>query len=44
MKILLSQIIFMGFVLAGYFALEMLRKRDMKYKENKIFISCRITC
>ena len=38
MKIILSQTIFMGFVLAVYFAIEMLRKRDMKYKENKMFV------
>lgn len=38
MKYLISQIIFTGFVLASYFAIEMLRKRDMKYKENKLFV------
>lgn len=38
MKYVLSQTLFTGFVLAVYFAVEMLRKRDMKYKENKMFV------
>ncbi len=38
MKIILPQIIFTGFVMATYFAIEMFRKRDMKYKENKMFV------
>ncbi len=39
MKYILSQTIFTGFVLALYFALEMLRKRDLKYKENRLFVN-----
>ena len=38
MKYVLSQIIFTGFVLALYFAFELIRKRDLKYRENKLFI------
>ena len=38
MTYVLSQIIFTGFVLALYFAFELIRKREMKYRENKLFI------
>ncbi len=38
MKYILSQIIFIGFVLAVYFAVEVVRKREWKYRENKIFV------
>ncbi len=38
MKYILSQTIFTGFVLALYFVIEMLRKREMKYKENRLFV------
>ena len=39
MKYILSQCIFTGFVLALYFAFEVLRKRGVKYRENRLFIS-----
>lgn len=38
MKYILSQTIFTGLVLAVYFAIEMLRKREMKYRENRLFV------
>lgn len=38
MKYILSQIIFTGFVLALYFAFELVRRKEMRYKENKLFI------
>ncbi len=39
MKYILSQTIFTGFVLAIYFAVEVLRSRELKYKENKLFVN-----
>jgi len=39
MKYILSQCIFTGFVLALYFAFEVLRKRRIKYRENRLLIS-----
>uniref|UniRef100_UPI004057BB7A response regulator n=1 Tax=Acetatifactor sp. TaxID=1872090 RepID=UPI004057BB7A len=38
MKYILSQTIFTGFVLAIYFAVEMLHKREAKYRENKLYV------
>jgi len=38
MRYLFSQIIFAGGVLAGYFSLEVLRKKDLRYKENQFFL------
>lgn len=38
MKYILSQTIFAGFILALYFAVGMLRSRERKYKENRLFI------
>lgn len=38
MKYVFSQTIFTGLVLAVYFAIEMLRKREMKYRENRLFV------
>ena len=38
MKHVLSQIMFTGFVLALYFVIQVLRKREMKYKENRLFV------
>lgn len=38
MKHVLSQLMFTGFVLALYFVIQVLRKREMKYKENRLFI------
>ncbi|MBE5882899.1 MAG: response regulator [Lachnospiraceae bacterium] len=38
MKIFLSQTIFAGFVLAMYFAFVVLKKREWKYRENRVFV------
>lgn len=38
MKHVLSQLMFTGFVLALYFVIQVLRKREMKYKENRLFV------
>lgn len=38
MKYVVSQIIFTGFILALYFAFELIRKKEMKYRENRLFV------
>lgn len=39
MKHVVAQVIFMGAVLAFYFAIDMMRKKDMKHKENIWFVN-----
>ena len=39
MKLLLSQIIFIGLILAIYFIIGILRKREWKYRENRLFVT-----
>lgn len=39
MKYIISQTLFAACVLAAYFGFDMLRKREMKYKENRLFVA-----